>query len=369
MPPAGERQAIGVAHNMGTFLEPPVGDKRTGMLVAVGGQYMAIPSNATIAQRLEKPKGLIALLARDIRSTTRHSWCALTRVLPATEHGPLPARAVERSLLMLPHAWSHRVYRWERSPKVIMSGAHPGCLECRREFASNGCEFDGKISIVRFRGRYHVYARANMKLDGGGRFVQAASTVASSDTLPKGEHLARSPYAPFARIRIGGYNASGPGNIYYAAVKPNPVDDQQQTLLGLFPVSLGRSGLTNGDGKAFMGLSISCDGFIWAPLHKLASCRSRLGRAVDHPVDGFLVRNCTVYTLIHRNVPGVSSSNRTSRLETYRMDTSMLSEMTRAAHATLPGCEQTRGSSSIPASQQPLPVAHVGCSSHMQPSR
>jgi len=212
-----------------------------------------------------------------------------------------------------------------------------GCLECRRAFVNNGCEFDGKISVVKFRGRYIVYGRANMKAGGGGRFVQAAATVATAEGPQKGKHDVGGPYGPFSRIHIGGYHPHGPGNIYFAAVKPNPLDDQQRTLLGLFPVNMGRIGRDDGNGLSFVGLSISCDGFFWSPLVRLIRSRALHGRAVDHPVDGFLFRNGTLYVLIHRHVPGIATSfgHQNAKLATYRMNTSAVLQLTRAA---MPRC-------------------------------
>ena len=49
------------------------------------------------------------------------------------------------------------------------------CVERRATF--NGvCNYDGRVSLVRFRGRYLAFVRANTKRDGGGRHVQVAMT-------------------------------------------------------------------------------------------------------------------------------------------------------------------------------------------------
>ena len=165
--------------------------------------------------------------------------------------------------------------------------------------------------------------------------MQAATTYPK----PGGEHAIEGPYGPFEQIRIGGYDPDGPGNIYYAAVKPNPFDDQRRTLIGLFPVNLGVGGLSNGDGVSFIGLSISCDGFFWGPFHRIVDSRSFDGRPADHPVDGFLVRGGISYLFVQRGIPGITKRERpNSRIEMFEMNRDVLQQLTKAAQGTLPGC-------------------------------
>ena len=38
---------------------------------------------------------------------------------------------------------------------------------------------------------------------------------------------------------FGSYDSEGPGNVYFGAVKPNPIDPEG-SLLGLFAVNVGR---------------------------------------------------------------------------------------------------------------------------------
>ena len=78
--------------------------------------------------------------------------------------------------------------------------------------------------------RYYLYTRANVKRSGGGRFLQVA--VSAED------HPA-SPYGPFALLSIRGYDERGPSNVYFATVKPFPLDESM--LLGLFAVNLGNA--------------------------------------------------------------------------------------------------------------------------------
>ena len=76
----------------------------------------------------------------------------------------------------------------------------------------------------------------------GGRFVQVASTRAPGAPFGSFEHVSIVGYGPLEIER---------GNIYFAAVNPNPAD-AGATLLALFPVLL--------DGRATISAAVSCDG-------------------------------------------------------------------------------------------------------------
>ena len=133
-----------------------------------------------------------------------------------------------------------------------------------------------------------------------GRFVQVA--------ISKG-HMARGPYGPFRLLTIAGYESSiETGNLYFAAVKQNPLDPER-TLLGLFPVALTGGGVARSRGigsnhTGIIGLSVSCDGVQWVPLVVLSTCRTSENRTFDQPADGFVVRGSTVFAIIHRHVEG-----------------------------------------------------------------
>ena len=182
--------------------------------------------------------------------------------------------------------------RWLSSAgSAIIRGDHPGCIEARPGW--NGlCEYDGKLSFVRMTSAgsvvWHVFARANLKQPGGGRFVQVAN--ASS---------AQGPYGAFQRIQIDGYDEGGPGNIYFAAVDNNPLDTE--TMLGLFPVNLGNEEEgSNGNGESFIALSLSCDGVHWSNLTRLVWTIAQFGRTWDHPVDGVVLHRDNVYFMVTR---------------------------------------------------------------------
>ena len=183
--------------------------------------------------------------------------------------------------------------RWLSSAgSVIIRNDHPGCIEARPQF--NGkCEYDGKLSFVRMASAgsvvWHVFARANLKPLGGGRFVHVAN--ASS---------AQGPYGAFQRIQIDGYDEGGPGNVYFAAVDNNPLDTE--TMLGLFPVNLGNEEEGgNGNGESFIALGLSCDGVHWGNLTRLVWTNGQMGRTWDHPVDGVVLHGDKVYFMVTRH--------------------------------------------------------------------
>ena len=66
--------------------------------------------------------------------------------------------------------------RWS-APQLAISGdeAATGCVDENSE--SGLCEYDGKVSAVRFRGRTHLFTRSNLVPTGGGRHVQVASSA------------------------------------------------------------------------------------------------------------------------------------------------------------------------------------------------
>ena len=66
----------------------------------------------------------------------------------------------------------------------LMDGRHPGCVEARRlpsklrhkADGSTACEFDGRVSLARLRGTYHLYVRLN-PVQEGQRFVQTCRST------------------------------------------------------------------------------------------------------------------------------------------------------------------------------------------------
>ena len=190
-----------VAHNLAVTV-----DLRRGALLMAGGQYRARPLKLLQGQLVsEASPGVLAYSASP-------AW------RPEATNGSMP------------------------SPRLLLRGDHPGCVE-RRALFEGRCEFDGKLSLAATAdGRLHLYARANLNVQAGGRHVQVASAASPDST-----------FGPFRTIRIEGYTpqsgarAGGP-DIYYAAVKPNPADGDR-SLVGLFPVRTSHA--------AFIGLAVS----------------------------------------------------------------------------------------------------------------
>ena len=258
---------------------------------------------------------------------------------------------------------------WERVKRApIITGRHPGCVE-RRRGLDGVCEYDGKLSLARYRERFYMYARANLKPDGGGRFVQVAQSAGDSPS---------SGFGPFALLSILGYDPVGPGNIYLTCVTPCPFGLEAACLLGLFAVNLGGSppaqnmtrgrgnfrssrdawrdgnGLAGGgpshedgntDGHSFIGLSFSCDGRRWSELVEIAPSKGERGRTHDHPVCGLLEHEGaaeahapSVSALIHRDVYFIApSATTTSRLMRVELSRAGLERSARAARRRL-GC-------------------------------
>ena len=230
--------------------------------------------------------------------------------------------------------------RWWRpdhdsADSLVIKGPHAGCVTMRHH---NGvCEYDGKVSVVHLRGRYHLFVRANLKVRGG-RWMQVASSEADD---PFG------PYLPFQLLQMRGYDENAAGNVYFASVDVNPLD--ADTMLGLFPVNVGdpehyvdiRQG-GNGDGEAFIGLSLSCDAVHWSDLTKVLWTTGREGRTYDQPADGiFLDAEGQVTFYVHRNVPHISphaESGEATALIRYTLRTAALRALTTRAKAGLPGC-------------------------------
>eukprot|EP00966_Prymnesium_polylepis_P091183 2110403-Prymnesium_polylepis.3 len=216
---------------------------------------------------------------------------------------------------------------------LAIPGNHPGCVTARQD--TGYCMFDNKVSVVRkvaANGMAHwlLYVRANLK-QRGGRFVHVAKTT--RDDL-------HGPWEPFQLIDMAGYDRDGPGNVYFLAADINPLDDE--TIIGLMPINEGDPNLEdsgNGDGDAYIAMSISCDGFSWSSPTKLIYTTGLQGRTYDHPVDGLLYENSSLFFMVHNNVPHISPHARdSSRILKYELRLEKVRAITAAAKASLPGC-------------------------------
>ena len=143
--------------------------------------------------------------------------------------------------------------------------AHDSGFSWNCRFPNCGCALDGRLSAVSFRNQTLLYARANVKPQGGGRFVQ----VARQDELGWGA---------FSAIHILDYDMFE-GDIYMFYVNVNPANSS--TLLALFPI------LDRGKNRSSIAMSLSEDGVWWSSVVDLiATVPSYGGRTFDHPVDG-----------------------------------------------------------------------------------
>ena len=341
-----------IAHNLDALLARPAagaravgGDDGQGdggggadvELFAIGGQYF--PADLGPGRRrtagVRRRDGVNLLRARSLGHLANGSW--------------------------LPWAPSARVLR----PAVLL-GDHAGCLDMMDRSVPIGqagsCGFDGKFSIVRFRGRFWLYARANTRAMGGGRFVQVATSVRDD---PAG------PYGAFRLIQIAGYDpavgaARSSPNIYFAAVNALPTDPS--ILLALFPVNLGaaagrrpaspfvsraaaptaaaptaaRPGFRAADihdGGAFLGVAASCDGVRFTRLERIAATTGVLGRTYDHPADGLILARGRVHFYVQRDVPGISPhADEHARIVRHSFRPDALARIVAHARATLEGC-------------------------------
>eukprot|EP00966_Prymnesium_polylepis_P096893 2244976-Prymnesium_polylepis.1 len=90
--------------------------------------------------------------------------------------------------------------------RFIIGGKHEGCIERRDAsrmtwLVPSVCEYDGRLALVIFKGRYFLFARANPAASGQ-RFVQLTT---STDSFV---------WSTFRMIHIAGYNHTE-GNVYF----------------------------------------------------------------------------------------------------------------------------------------------------------
>ena len=180
------------------------------------------------------------------------------------------------------------------APRLVLLGGHPGCVERRRSDAlrwvgvpPGTCEFDGRLSLAHFRGRFWLFARANLASTGQ-RFVQVTSSTDSLEWLP------------FQLITLQEYSPPL-GDLYFFAAQPNPADTG--SMLAVFPV-VHRA-------RACICLAFSRDAVRWSPPRPLLRCESAGERSVDQPAVGMLRRADHVFLYIHKNVPQIREDAKT----------------------------------------------------------
>ena len=171
----------------------------------------------------------------------------------------------------------------------LFNGTHNGCIERRTRFYASmahlgTCEFDGRLSLVHFKGKFLLYARANPAVHGQ-RYVQVVSSDDGGYT-----------WGPFSFVGIKGYEHAQ-GDVYFFAVSVNPV--HPDSLLALYPLAHKFRGC--------IAMSVSTDGLRWSSPSPLLTCSVHGERAVHHPAQGFVREGDVVSLYVHENVPGVTS--------------------------------------------------------------
>ena len=330
--------AVDVAHNLGaTIVRNGAGKDVQLRLHAVGGQFFYDQFFDKVNKQSSRYDGLYVLSADRLADMVSGRWFNWSSRGPTWGMGRMGClRYKGRGRFDTPQE-CRAVGTDPREPRLIIDGFHAGCAECR-EASHGACEYDGKNSLVRFRGRFWLYTRANLERYGGGRYVQVASSVGDD---------VNGPFHPFQPIDIAGYTTQhGPWtsrNIYFASVALNPLD-RGQTLLGLFPVALTERSVSRRRRErgldGFIGLALSCDAVHFSPLVVLHRTKVRDNRTVDQPVDGLVVVGEKVVALIHRNVPRIcyAGGDGEPELVPHELDRPLLERLMAGARASLEGC-------------------------------
>lgn len=187
----------------------------------------------------------------------------------------------------------------------VLQGDSGKCFEGRKLF-NNHCEFDGRLSMVWWKGRYWMYGRANLDL--GIRYVQVTR---STDMQNWGD---------WRLLDIHGYRGSQDQqdyrdvNVYFLGVHLNPFDPEE-SLLGLLP--LNDPTHPDPDLRAAICLTFSRDGVHWSSLIPLFPSTPIEQRTFDHPAIGLVTDNSSMHFYIHRDVPHISTRFRASRIERF----------------------------------------------------
>ena len=188
--------------------------------------------------------------------------------------------------------------QWQHK-RHILSGRHPGCVE-RRDATSRFfnylhpggvCEFDGRLSLVRYGPTLLLYARANPAAHGS-RHVQVTRSADDGAT-----------WSPFEQIELQNY--AGDGDIYFFGAQVNP--SHNGSLLAVFPITHRLRGC--------IGLAASLDGVHWSRVTPLLSCDLYGERTLDQPALPAMVRRGEeVWLYVQEEVPGITIDRSTPLL-------------------------------------------------------
>ena len=190
------------------------------------------------------------------------------------------------ALPALPLVWS--------PPQLVVSGSKigTGCVHVLN--GPGDCEYDGKLSAVRFKGRVYLYTRSNTHPAGGGRHVQARQRCGMTALLCLSSHARGCPQVTSSRDGISGWSrfqqlvvagvtaGAAANNIYYFAVR-RVWRRGREALFATFPAVL-EVGSVTGTG---VFVTTSFDGAKWSrPVRVLASKAHYGGRTDAHPFMG-----------------------------------------------------------------------------------
>ena len=175
--------------------------------------------------------------------------------------------------------------QWQQA-QFLFNGLHPGCVErvhgatnapgsgkifekLKREAtawlkttrlgAGEHCEFDGRLSIVRHRDRWLLFARANTAH--GVREVQ----FSRSDDL-----YSWSAFRPVIFQGLGKMPANS--GIYFFGVQVNPLDNR--SLVSIFPLVLNPAGGKKSNNFGGIAMAVSHDGYVCAQAGCVGSKRA-----------------------------------------------------------------------------------------------
>ena len=185
----------------------------------------------------------------------------------------------------------------------------PGCVDRHASLPgaeAGWCEFDGRLSIAVFKGRLHVFARANLEPlpDATGvRAVQytsvdAGAFLAASRRADAGA-AASLRWRPWRPMVVPGYDRDV-GSVYFACVAPHPL--RPDVLVSLAPVSYVSKGPDN---RAAIAAAFSRDGDSWTPYVDLVPVDPSGVRQTGHPACGLHHRDGEVFFYVQRDVGGI----------------------------------------------------------------
>ena len=168
-----------------------------------------------------------------------------------------------------PRASRRHGFRWSR-PMIAWSGdkSQTGCIEARPHMP-NLCEYDGKLSVLRYGAHTLAFTRSNLYVHGG-RHVQMTSSPTGVED-----------WTPFQQLSFEHYTTAPHNNLYFASVREvsTGLPSCEPMLLGLFPGSIG--------GLGGVYVSVSTNGVQWGALQRLFNSEVHASwRTADHPVDG-----------------------------------------------------------------------------------